>query len=114
VQLAEILPLDENLRQPMKEIKTIESRTEFSRAAGQLLRQARDLNQQVGDFFTSNAVAAGQSVHDPPLSTTMDTVPLRQAEEMARFATKLNRSSASAMLKEHDSQGGQEIVGQPR
>jgi RNA polymerase sigma factor (sigma-70 family) len=113
-QLAEIVPLSANLRGPMKEIAAIENRTDFGRAAGQLLLQARDLNQQVGDFFTSNAVAAGQAGHDPPLSSTMDTVPLRQAEEMARFATKLNHSSPSAMLREHGSEDGQEITGPPR
>jgi DNA-directed RNA polymerase specialized sigma24 family protein len=113
-QLAEIVPSAGNLREPRNEIASIENRTDFSRAAGQLLRQARDLNQQVGDFFTSNAVAAGQADHDPPFSTTMDTVPVHQAEEMARFATKLNHSSPSAMLKEHDSESGQEITGPPR
>jgi hypothetical protein len=108
-QLAEIVPSSGNLRETRNEIAAIENRTDFSHAASELLRQARGLNQQVGDFFTSNAVAAGQAGHDPPLSTTMDTVPVRQAEEMVRFATRLNHSSSSAMLKDHES--GQEIIG---
>ena len=90
----------------------IENPEQFSAASSQLLHQARNLNQQVGDYFASNAFAADQASRGTPPSTSLDTVPLRQAEEIASFATRLNRAAASAMLKQHqDDQGN---AGPPR
>jgi hypothetical protein len=75
----------------------------FARAAGLLLRQVRELNRQVGEFFTSSGRTASQENLDASLRTIMDTIPLRQAEEIGEFASRLGSSS-----------GGNKIVTQSR
>jgi DNA-directed RNA polymerase specialized sigma24 family protein len=109
-QLNAILPASDEA--PAGGVLAIENPEQFSAASSRLLNQARTLHQQVGDYFASNAFAAGQANAAP--STSLDTVPLQQAEEIASFATRLNRAAASAMLKQHDNEGDQGNAGPSR
>ncbi len=107
-QLAEISP--PGGEQPMAAggLMAIEDPAQFERAAGRLLRQARELNRQIGDFFTANASTEGQT-HAAPLATTIDTIPLRQAGELAQFAGRLASSAAWAQANRQDKEDGKSI-----
>ena len=107
-QLAEISP--PGGEQPMAAggLMAIEDPAQFERAAGRLLRQARELNRQIGDFFTANASTEGQT-HVAPLATTIDTIPLRQAGELAQFAGRLASSAAWAQANRQDKEDGKSI-----
>jgi hypothetical protein len=67
----------------------------FAKAAGLLLRQVRDLDQQAGAFFASNGKIVRPENLDAALKTIMDTIPLKQAEEVASFAERLSNSKGS-------------------
>jgi len=67
----------------------------FAKAAGLLLRQVRDLNQQAGAFFASSGKIVRPENLDAALNTIMDTIPLKQADEVAGFAERLSNSKGS-------------------
>ena len=68
---------------------SIDDPAQFARTSSLLLRQVRELNRQVGEFFTSSGRNASQENLNASLRTIMDTIPLRQAEEIAEFAARL-------------------------
>jgi hypothetical protein len=59
------------------------------------------LNSDVGRLFTSNASIEKQPAQNSRLTTTMNAIPLRQAEEITRFAVKLTTSGRSTLQREH-------------
>jgi hypothetical protein len=88
-QLAEIAPAGEETGFANPEKMRIADPEHFAKAAGVLLQQVRDLNRQVGAFFTASGKAAAPEQLDAALKTIMDTIPLRNAEELASFAVRL-------------------------
>jgi hypothetical protein len=51
-----------------------------------------------GEFFTSSGRAASQENLNASLKTIMDTIPLRQAEEVAEFAARLGSSTGGKKI----------------
>jgi hypothetical protein len=88
-QLAEISPAGEESGFANPEKMRIDDPEHFARAAGVLLQQVRDLNRQVGNFFTASGKAATPEQLDASLKTIMDTIPLRHAEGLASFTVRL-------------------------
>ncbi len=75
------------------EILALDDPEHFANAAGSLLRQVRDLNQQAGSFFASNGKLVRPENLDTALKTMIDTIPVKQAEEVAGFAERLSNSN---------------------
>jgi DNA-directed RNA polymerase specialized sigma24 family protein len=92
-QLAEISSVTAGPSAPKTEGMAIDDPTQFAKRSGLLLSQVRELNGQVGEFFTSSGRAASQENLNASLQTIMDTIPLRQAEEVAAFAARLGNSA---------------------
>jgi DNA-directed RNA polymerase specialized sigma24 family protein len=111
-QLAEILPQGGGLSDFGEQMIRIEDPTQFNRAANQLLHQTQDLNSDIGRLFASNPSGAEQS--DALLATTMKSIPLRQSEEITRFAVELKTSSKPAFLKLPNGGNDKGILEQPR
>jgi hypothetical protein len=97
-QLAEISSVAAGPSAPKTEKMGIDDPTQFAKRSGLLLRQVRELNGQVGEFFTSSGRAAGQENLNASLKTIMDTIPLRQAEEVAEFAARLRSSEVGKTI----------------
>jgi hypothetical protein len=97
-QLAEISSLAAGPSAPKTEEMGIDDPTQFAKRSGVLLRQVRELNGQVGEFFTSSGRAASQENLNASLKTIMDTIPLRQAEEVAEFAARLGSSAGGKTI----------------
>ena len=88
-QMAEISSAGSEPDAPDTGAMSIDDPAQFARTSGLLLRQVRELNRQVGEFFTSSGRNASQENLNASLRTIMDTIPLRQAEEIAEFAARL-------------------------
>ena len=97
-QLAEISSMAAGPSVPKTEEMGIDDPTQFAKRSGLLLRQVRELNGQVGEFFTSSGRAASQEHLNASLETIMDTIPLRQAEEVAEFAARLGSSAGGKTI----------------
>jgi DNA-directed RNA polymerase specialized sigma24 family protein len=67
---------------------------QFKQVADQLLHQTQDLNRDVGAVFTSTPSAAGNQ--NVQWAAMVRAIPLRQAEEIARFGVQLHASAVSA------------------
>jgi DNA-directed RNA polymerase specialized sigma24 family protein len=91
-QLAEISSMTAGPSAPKTAELAIDDPAQFAKRSGLLLRQVRELNGQVGEFFTSSGRAASHENLNASLKTIMDTIPLRQAEEVAEFAARLGSS----------------------
>ena len=102
-QMAEISSAGSEPGAPDTGAISIDDPAQFAKTSGLLLRQVRELNRQVGEFFTSSGRTASQENLNASLKTIMDTIPVRQAEEIAEFAARLGSSS-----------GGNKIVTQSR
>jgi DNA-directed RNA polymerase specialized sigma24 family protein len=97
-QLAEISSMAAGPSAPKTEEMSIDDPTQFAKRSGLLLRQVRELNGQVGEFFTSSGRAASQENLNASLKTIMDTIPLRQAEEVAEFAARLGGAAGGKKI----------------
>jgi DNA-directed RNA polymerase specialized sigma24 family protein len=75
---------------------TVDDPEHFAKAAALLLRQVRDLNQQAGAFFASSGKPVRPENLDASLKSIADTIPLKQAEEVAGFAARLSSSKDTA------------------
>jgi hypothetical protein len=91
-QMAEISSAGSELGAPDTGAMGIDDPAQFAKTSSLLLRQVRELNRQVGEFFTSSGRTANQENLNASLRTIMDTIPLRQAEEIAEFAARLGSS----------------------
>jgi len=101
-QLAEIVRPSVESPNATESLVRIENPDQFTRATDQLLHQTQDLNSDVGRLFTSNASIEKQPAQNSRLMTTMNAIPLRQAEEIIRFAVKLTTSGRSTLQnREH-------------
>jgi DNA-directed RNA polymerase specialized sigma24 family protein len=101
-QLAEIVQPSIESPNARASLVRIENPDQFTRAADQLLHQTQDLNSDVGRLFTSNASVEKQPAQNSRLTTTMNAIPLRQAEEITRFAVELTTSGRSTLQnREH-------------
>jgi hypothetical protein len=65
----------------------------FKQATDHLLHLTQDLERDVGGAFTSNGSGDAQSGQDAQLTHIVRVIPLREAEEIARFAAKLHASA---------------------
>lgn len=74
----------------------IENPEQFDQTATQLLHQAQNLNSDVGRLFTSNP--SGTEQPDALLVTTINAIPLHQAEAMTHFAAELKTAGSSIPL----------------
>jgi DNA-directed RNA polymerase specialized sigma24 family protein len=108
-QLAEIVQPSEELSDATPALVRIENPDQFNRAVDQLLHQTRNLNSDVGRLFTSNASVEKQPVQDSRLAATINAIPLRQAEEITRFAVELKTSGKSALDNREKSENGKGI-----
>ncbi|MDX6462385.1 MAG: hypothetical protein QOE55_6082 [Acidobacteriaceae bacterium] len=97
-QLAEMSSMAAGPSAPTTEEMGIDDPTQFAKRSGLLLRQVRELNGQVGEFFTSSGRAASQENLNASLKTIMDTIPLRQAEEVAEFAARLGSAAGGKKI----------------
>lgn len=97
-QLAEISSMAAGASAPKTEEMGIDDPTQFAKRSGLLLRQVRELNGRVGEFFTSSGRAAGQENLNASLTAIMDTIPLRQAQEVAEFAARLGSSAGGKTI----------------
>jgi DNA-directed RNA polymerase specialized sigma24 family protein len=111
-QLAEISPQGEESPDTGERPIRIEGPAQFNQVADHLLHRTQDLNSDVGRLFTSNPVKVEQS--DALLATTMKTIPLRQTEEIRRFAVELKTSAKSALEKPQNDEDDKGILEQPR
>jgi hypothetical protein len=112
MQLAEILPQGGESPDTPEQLIEIEGPAQFNRATSRLLHRTQDLNSDVGSLFSSNPLKVEQS--DALLATTMKTIPLRQAEEITRFAVELKSSAKSAVVKPQNGGDDKGILEQPR
>jgi hypothetical protein len=101
-QVAQVL--GEQLSDAGGEFVQIENPAQFKQSTDQLLREIQDLNRDVGGAFTSSASAEDQPAQDTLLRTTLNAIPLRQAEEIKRFAVALNASATAAPVNQPNSQ----------
>ncbi|WP_433972826.1 sigma-70 family RNA polymerase sigma factor [Tunturiibacter lichenicola] len=113
-QLVEIVPFSERSSNPTEHLVEIESSSQFNNAAMELLHQTQDLNSDIGQLFTANPTAAGQSDPDSLLSTIMKAIPLWQAEQVTRFASKLKNSERSALADPAKRDDGEGTLKQPQ
>jgi DNA-directed RNA polymerase specialized sigma24 family protein len=107
-QLSAILPQTEGTTDQLGYLSQIDNSTQFNSAAGQILYQTQKLNGDIGRLFTSSASTASQSTPDALLTSSVSSIPLRQAEEISRFAFKLRASGRSALtnpLKQGNEEG---------
>jgi DNA-directed RNA polymerase specialized sigma24 family protein len=73
----------------------IEDPTDFRLAAETILGQTQDLNRKIGNLFASNQAEEDQTYHDARLVNALKLVPLREVEEILRFASRLEASGKS-------------------
>jgi DNA-directed RNA polymerase specialized sigma24 family protein len=90
-QLEEVL--GEESQEAVGEPIQINDPAQFKQATDHLLRLTQDLERDVGGAFTSNAAADTQSGQAAQLPNIVRIIPLREAEEVARFATRLHAST---------------------
>jgi DNA-directed RNA polymerase specialized sigma24 family protein len=110
-QLAEVLA--EQSSTVGGEVFRIENPAQFKDATEHLLRGIQELNRKVGDAFASNASAESQPAEDALLKGAINAIPLRQAEEIKRFAVALNASAKTASGLEQNEQNGQDAPNIP-
>lgn len=97
-ELAKISPEGRQNSNSESDLKSIESPAQFQQAANQLLRQAQDLDREVGLMFASNTTPEKAVSVDSLLTATIKIIPLQQAANISRFAVHLSSSQASASL----------------
>jgi DNA-directed RNA polymerase specialized sigma24 family protein len=95
MQLDEIAKPEEQAPPLNAHYMQIENPTEFRLATEAILSQTQDLNHKVGNLFTSNQSEEDQAFHDAPLMSTLKVVPVKQVEEILRFASRLDVSVKS-------------------
>jgi hypothetical protein len=78
---------------------SIDQPAQFAIRAGRLLGQVRKLNRQAGELFTSSGRTMSDTNLDASLQTTMDTIPLQQAEDVAAFAMLLSGQTSVAQTR---------------
>ena len=84
----------------------IEDPTDFRLAAEAILGQTQDLNREVGNLFASNQAEEDQTNHDAPLVNALKLVPLREVEEILRFASRLEASGKANPHENHNAESG--------
>jgi hypothetical protein len=90
------------------QIFPIEDGERFIEETDELLNQMQEVNRVLGVLFTANATSTNQDTPHSLLEKGLSAVPLLQAEEINRFASKL-RNSERAQSKTFT---GDESIGQ--
>lgn len=78
------------------EAMSIDRPAQFALRAGRLLAQVRQLNRQTGELFASSGKTMSDASLNSALLTIIDTIPLRQAEDVSAFATLLSGHNSTA------------------
>jgi DNA-directed RNA polymerase specialized sigma24 family protein len=90
-QLATIWSTGDEPAAMNREGMSIDDPVQFARVAAVLLRQVRDLNRHTGELFASSGKTVNETNLNASIRTTMDTIPLEQAEDVVAFTTRLSR-----------------------
>ncbi len=102
-QLAQLAPA--NKPPPRADIPqsiTIDSPAQFMGAAAQLLRDTQAANQQISNTF---AIHGSDNTHPNPdsaLASVRSAIPVTEAEEIARFAVRLNASARTVQINQQN------------
>ena len=97
-QLIEILPQAKEMPKSSGQRIEINNSAQFNSATTQLLGQTQALNNDVGKLFTASPLVVGPSTSDSLLMSSLNTIPLSQAEELTQFAARLTTSEKSAVI----------------
>ena len=97
-QLIELLPQAKDMPKPLRQPIEINNSAQFNSATTQLLGQTQALNNDVGKLFTANPLVVGLSTPDSLLMSSLNAIPLSQAEELTQFAARLTTSEKSAVI----------------
>jgi DNA-directed RNA polymerase specialized sigma24 family protein len=111
-QLVEIDPSAEAVTSQV--IPPIETSGQFNETADQLLDQAQELNRNVGKVFAANPSQGSPSDPASLLTTTIKTIPLGQAEVIARFAGNLKNAQKATLVRPKNDVDEKGIVEQSR
>lgn len=85
--------LGEDSREAVGDPIQINDPAQFKQTTDHLLHLTQDLERDVGGAFTSNGSGDAPSGQDAQLTHIVRVIPLREAEEIARFAAKLHASA---------------------
>lgn len=89
----QVLPLDSEFHNPSSpQEESIENAEQFFHATDEILARMQEVNRTLGILFTANAAPALQATPHSLLDKALSAMPLRQASEIRRFASKLNAS----------------------
>jgi DNA-directed RNA polymerase specialized sigma24 family protein len=110
VQISEIATPEQQTPPLSARYVQIESPTEFRLASEEILSQEQDLNRKIGSLFTSNQSETNRAFQDAPLTTTLKSIPIREVEEIVRFAGRLDSSRKPSSSSERNAGNGS---GQP-
>jgi DNA-directed RNA polymerase specialized sigma24 family protein len=88
-QLAQISPSDARNSELDHIAKQIQNPGDFARSVHVLLRQVQRVNESVGVAFTSSSVGSQNQNAIALLNDTVQSIPLRDADEVATFTTLL-------------------------
>jgi len=80
----------------------IESPAQFDQAANRLLHHTQELNSDIGSLFTSNLSEERHPAPDSLLRVAINAIPLRQSQEIARFAARLSSAQPGNRLEHGD------------
>jgi hypothetical protein len=92
-QLAPISPADIQLPPAGDAATQINTPPQFARAVDQISRQTQELNRKIGSAFASSPSGQAQSDMSSLLNATQNPIPLHEAEQISRFARRLNASA---------------------
>lgn len=91
-----------------------ENAQQFKSATNQLLLKIQSLNRNVGSIFASSQSPDAPSVHIESLVIATDSaIPLRQAAEIADFASQLNAAGKTALMNRQDSRADKQHPSEP-
>jgi hypothetical protein len=89
----------------------IENPAQFDQAANRLLHHTQELNSNIGSLFTSNLSEEHHPGPDSLLTDAINAIPLRQSQEIARFAERLSFAEPGTRLEHGDEK---KVPGEPQ
>jgi DNA-directed RNA polymerase specialized sigma24 family protein len=92
-QLAPISPADIQPPPAGDAATQINTPPQFARAVDQISRQTQELNRKIGSAFASSPSGQAQSDMNSLVNATQNPIPLHEAEQISRFARRLNASA---------------------
>ncbi len=80
----------------------IENPAQFDQAANRLLQHTQELNSDIDSLFTSNLSEERHPAPDSQFRAVINAIPLRQSQEIARFAARLSSAEPGNRLEHGD------------